>query len=452
MQRLLRLVGDDEVSAARAEGVSDPKFAAISKAVCDLAEDAAILSAEIAIEELDDYVQGAVMSELEELRSDRHAAGASAEATKAEAGLTAESLMTQAESRESEADRAESEIGKRSAEYDVAKEAATVAEAEYQELPLVVRAALKFAWVGVPATAAGVGALVHLALPGVHNPFAKWALIAAAVAAALLTELLIGTLCADLFQKLTGKLRAVCMAIAVMTLLSAIGTTEGFATHVRAQARSEQMTIETDDDGNLLSTGKALTPSLVWTFPLSLLLTLGGSGALGLNALREESETPRRRLKEAQRRLDEAEERLRSQEALPLQQRKEAEILRANAAHQKASAAAAVTETTQLIGAIDAEAKRHEQFIASLSSKARLRYRIAAAEREDHADKLTPRAVERGVLTIATIAGPGTAAGSALALAGAPLAGSLLTGSIVTLLFAALRSRAGRTGLSRRRT
>jgi hypothetical protein len=439
----MRLLGAEAPArSSGAEGTTDPTFAAISEAVCQFAEEAAILSEQVALEELDAYVQGVVLSELEDLRSRRETAGARAEAAVQEAAITTQALSTQAGAREDEAEQAEAEIAVRAAERDVTRAETVVAEAEYQQLPLIIRAALKWAWVGVPATAAGVGALVHLALPGLHNQFAKWALIVAAVAAALLTELLIGTLCADLFQRVKGHWRVIAMLVAVSTLLSAIATTEGFATHVRAEAREKQTELKTDAGGNPITSGQTLTPSLVWTFPLSLLLTLGGSGALGLNALREEGELQRLRLKEAKRRQAEAEQRLREQEILPVRHRKEAEDLRVHAGQHTATATAAQTEAQLLIAVIDSERLRHEQFLASLTSKARLRYRIAAAERAEQAGRPTPVAIERGVLAVATVGGAGTAAGAAASLAGASLPLSLCVGAGVVLM-AALRRYAG---------
>jgi hypothetical protein len=435
-------------ASPQGRAVTDPVFAELMTVVEDLAKEAARLPAEIAIEELNRLVEGLVVGRLEDQRIALRRAAADALARQVTAENEANALHMHADGAEEASFTAEHQVDLCRAQLDAANTIVEEQDAQYEDLPFLTRVALRFAWIGVPATAAGVGALVHLALPGVDDLWARGALVGASIAATLLAEMLIGTLGADVFQSINPAHRIRAIVLAIVVVLASVFATEGFAVAVRDESRQAQAeAIKFDENGNLNLT-EPLSPSLLWTAPLAILLTIAGAGSIGLNSLREQGAPTRTRLKEAKHRRREAEHRLRDAERRPEEHRERASRLRGDASRVIGTATSQVTRVEALSDALDAETRRHDAWLAALSAKVRIGYYVAADERADG----TAQANKAATVTAQTVQRVGASlglagmAGATVALLGAPLAVvSLAACAVIALILGFGAIKGGRS-------
>lgn len=361
----------------------------------ELARMAAPLDPEEAQEALEGYVAGMVLAHWEDERATARRDRSLAEAASVEAERSAAVQAERAEGLEAEADQADQRAQVHSQDEIAARATIDARLAEFEtKFPLLVRAVFRFGWVAVPATAAGLGALVYLALEGTDPEWVRWLLVGAAVAGGLATEMLLGALGAEIYDDTERDRRRRLVVRAFVALLLIVFTTEGFAVWAREGGRSNtgQVAPQIRDDGQI-DAGGDLTPTLIWTAPLSILLTMAGAGAAGFNTLRDGASSARGRVAQAELEASDARRRMLDEQAAARNMRAEAAKRIERAGNARAAAGAEIARVETMVKLFEAEEARHDALRDRFQARARVEYRVAAKRLEQ--DELEGRVASR---------------------------------------------------------
>ncbi|HEY5286555.1 MAG TPA: hypothetical protein VIJ50_05580 [Solirubrobacteraceae bacterium] len=427
--------------AATIGSSDDRMLEEITLAACAVAASCAGLAPSVAEEEIMKYAIGRLSARMyehgEEVKLD--ALKHTAEVPRAEA--VAQAAEAAADGLLEEAEQIEQGRGARRKFEDEAVAEVEVRNEEFGALSLIAKVAPRWrvTIVAMVATASGLGALARLSLEGVEDPLINILVTVAAVAAALSAELLLGTLGAEAYDGLQPNRRRAILLVPVILVVILILGTEIWAAIVRNNGVAATNVGPKLGSGGKLEPVGSTTPSLLWTAPLSVLVTMAGSGIVALTRIRDAANPTRNRLEEAHERLQGAREALRDEDA-------RIERCRERAAEQRAASVKLRGEITsreiygsQLVQAMQDLSERYKGYIEAVSAQAMLAYR-AAAEAREHADQRSLRAFPRAgsalfgrytapfVFLFAIVVGVAAVEATASALAG------VVAGAVVMLI------------------
>jgi hypothetical protein len=288
--------------------------------------------------------------------------------------------------------------------------------------PLIekVRTTWPLAIVAVIATSAGAGTLAHLSLEGVSDEAVRLAITIAAAGGAVATELVLGSFGAETYDRLPEERRRRALLVLSGLLVAVLVGTEVMAAIARQAGVDLTNSFTIDPATGQPSSAGTLTPSLYWTAPLGVLVTLAGSGMVGVARLREASQPVHDALTSATQRYADARATRKETEAAVEKLREKAKASQQTAARLRGKSEAASANSERLLATMDQQAKRHGEIVTAVTARAILEYRIAAAE------------LERGEVERAPAAGPSAGrVSTALSAAGlAGLASGLATASL----------------------
>lgn len=432
----------DGLQPRKVRGSGDP-VVDLTETVCRIAEAAAGLDANLVEEEIAKYVAGSLNAQYyaQATKVGREAFAESAKAVHADqqhavAEDAAQYLVE-------EMDRIASERGVRQAHEQVAEAEIDERLAVVDRLPLIekVKTSWPLALVAMAATSAGVGTLARLSLESVSDTSARTLVTIAAVGGAFASELVIGTLGAETYDRIPAERRRRALLIVLGVLVVALIGTEVLAALARQAGVSGTNAFSIDPTTGQPKVSGAFTPSLLWTGPLAILVTLTGSGVVGLARLRETSKPTYDGLAIARARLAEARKALRDDERRVEQLREQATATRGRAAELRAQSSTASANGERLVSAMDQLSKRHAELIAAVTAQAILEYRIAAANLLRNAGKpeASPAASYDPARRLSTVVGLSGVAGATTGLATTSVAFGAVAAAAV-LVAATLRT------------
>ncbi len=406
--------------------------AKLTEAACAIAESSAPLEPALVEEEMAKYVAGRVNALFH-----ARAAGASEQSFQeaARAGRAdqeqeivdevAEDLLAEAEQIAAGGQTREARKREAEAEVDEQRERIGV-------LPLIekVKTGWPVAIVAMTATSAGVGTLAHLSLEGVSESWAHVLVTIAAVGGAFASELLIGTLGAETYDRIPDDKRRWALVGVLLLIVAILVGTEVFAALARQQGVVKANGFSIDLRTGQPKPSGGLTPSLLWTAPLAVLVTVGGAGVVGVARLREASAPVRDGLRIARDRLAEARRDLEKAERRQEQLREQASSTRERAARLRGESDVARAQSERLVGALDQLSRRHAELIAAITAEAILRYRIASANLAREGGR-APRPPSDPVRRLPAIVGFAGVAGIAVSLATASVLSGMVVASLV---------------------
>jgi len=250
--------------------------------------------------------------------------------------------------------------------------------------PLIekVRTSWVLAIIAVAATSAGTGTLAHLSLEGVSDEAVRLAITIAAAGGAVATELVLGSFGAEAYDRLPEERRRKALFVLSGVLVAVLVGTEVLAAIARQAGVDLTNSFTIDPATGQPSSSGTLTPSLYWTAPLGVLVTLAGSGMVGVARLREASQPVHDALGAARERYAEARATTKKTEADLEKLREKAKASQQTAARLRGESEAATANSERLLTTLDQQAKRHGEIVTAVTARAILEYRIAAAELE----------------------------------------------------------------------
>ena len=261
------------------------------------------------------------------------------------------------------------------AEIDVQRERITA-------LPLIER--VKTHWlaalVALGATSAGVGTLARLSLEGVLLTDGAEPRHGRGGRRRVRRRARLGTFGAEAYNRVPEDRRRRILLV-VMTLIVLVLV----ATEILA-AKARQAGVEATNGFSINpATGQPdftgqLTPPLVWTAPLAMLVTLSGAGVVGLTRLRQASAPLRAQLSDARRRLTEARAALRDDEARVRGLHERATQSSERAATLRGRAETSSARGEHLVASLEQISQQHAAMTERIAAEAILRYRIAAQQ------------------------------------------------------------------------
>jgi hypothetical protein len=414
----------------------DPAVRALADAAVELAVDAAGLEPDEVEELINQFITGGLGARYQQ-RSGETASQAFAEAAKA--ALAAEQQLVA----DRTAERIEAEIDPIAVGEDLHHGREKQGEAEVDEqrerisrLALIekVKAPWAIALVAMAATSAGVGTLARLSLESVSDSLTRTLLTVAAVATAFATELLVGTLGAETYDRIADPRRRRALLLTLGGVVAVLIGTEVLAAFARQHGVEATNNFKINPATGQPEVGGGLTPSLLWTGPLALLATLSGSGVVGLARLRETSQPIYDGLEAAQARVEDARSALARDEARVKALRERVTASQERAASLRGESDSARAHSEQLLATLDQLSKQHADLIAQITAEALLRYRVAAAAaKRAHKPSAAPEreAAPRSQRRASAILGVAGAAGAVATLASASVLLGALVGSMV---------------------
>lgn len=250
--------------------------------------------------------------------------------------------------------------------------------------PLIekVRTSWPLAIIAVIATSAGAGTLAHLSLEGVSDEVVRLAITIAAAGGAVATELVLGSFGAEAYDRLPEERRRRALLMVSVLLVAILVGTEVLAAIARQAGVDLTNSFTIDPATGQPSASGTLTPSLYWTAPLGVLVTLAGSGMVGVARLREASQPIHDALASAKQRYADARATRKETEADVEKLREKAKASQRTAARLRGESEAASANSERLLATMDQQAKRHGEIVSAVTARAILEYRIAAAELE----------------------------------------------------------------------
>jgi hypothetical protein len=307
--------------------------------------------------------------------------------------------------------------------------------------PLIekVRTSWALAIIAVAATSAGAGTLAHLSLEGVSDEAIRLTITIAAAGGAVATELALGSFGAEAYDRLPEERRRRALLVLSGLLLATLVGTEVLAAIARQAGVNVTNSFAIDRATAQPSSTGTLTPSLYWTAPLGVLVTLAGSSMVGVARLREASQPVHDALATARERLADARATTKKTEADVEKLREKAKASQQTAARLRGESEAASANSERLLATLDQQAKRYGEIVSAVTARAILEYRIAAAELErgDH-ERISAESPPGGrVRTALSAAG---LSGLASGLATASLGLGAAVASAVFLLIGVVRT------------
>lgn len=438
LNRLLKSLQDSPWApfVGRDVGVdNDPLALEVTDLACGIAKRCAGLTPDEADEKITEIVVGYINEVLSRrtIQAEKHADQVRLDVARAReqeqvADRAAEQLDREANDVENTAELQSSRVRE-------AKEQLRALRVDMQDLPLLARVQtpLILIVVAVLGSAAGVGALARLSLEGVTEEPTKLTVTIAAGCVAFATELIIGTLGADNYNRIPAQtLRWVIPLVMLLVVVLIVGT-EIFAAIVRQEGLEATQHARGGPGGSR----HPQAPSLLWTGPLAILATISGSGVVGLTRVKESSRTRFEDLEDTAARLKAAEAAVRRDEAAVKQMREEATRRREQAAQLRGTASTAQAHSDNFSATLKYLSQQHAELIRAITNQAKLEYLI---ERQARLDEGTHRVSFRQVLTlvraVSLTVGVSVLAGTLAALLTAAVAPGLLVGSITMIITA----------------
>jgi hypothetical protein len=443
LNRLLHLFGSDPPEAPVAYPAAgrgkDPLIAEVTELACGVAESCAALNPEAAEDAIKDIVVGRINAALNDRTKQVSEQALREELKIAGAREQQQVVDNAADALDEEATMIVGTTELKNSKEREAKEQVEAKRNPINELPLLARVKTPglFVVVAVAASTAGIGTLARLSLAGVQEQPSKWLVTVAAVGGAFAAELVIGTLGAEGYERLSARQRRWAVGLVLIVILLLIGGTEILAAIVRQHGAEASDIFTTSKTTGQATSPKGFTPNLIWTGPLAILVTVAGSGVVGLTRVRESEKPTFDALKDAKDRLAAAQKAVRDDEQKVKELREQATRRREKAAGLRGQASIAETQREHLVAAIQQISDRHAELIRAIVPEALATYRVAAERyaRSGEADmesqqrrRIRP---DRGIpLTL----GYSGLAGTLASLATASVIPGLLVGSIVMIL------------------
>ncbi|MEN3283029.1 MAG: hypothetical protein V7607_4169 [Solirubrobacteraceae bacterium] len=441
---------DDELTIA-VEAVADPAHRPILLAAMEFAREAGACDRSDFEPLIEEFIDQLLEASWEGLRTSVRNDAAAAAAIDARAPIDAAALREVAQGLLAAAAAADRDAHDADVDVTVTGAARDVRSEEYGALPLVVRVPSRVAWVAAPATAAGLGVLVHLALGAIDDSWSAALLIGAAIAGALAAEILLGLLGAELYDRLPPARRPRAVLLTLILILLIALTTEGFAVFARqAGVNSTNAGPQVDPNTGALISNGPTTPTLLWTGPLSILLTIAGAGSVGVRGLREGAKPYRDRLRAAEAELADARKRKVDAAERCARLHREAADATRRASSLAANAAAQTHRVPILLEALEAERARHDSIAQAFKARVLGHHRIV--QERPRPVRRPPVVSRRRVVSLAFVVASlslATLVAGAGAIAGVSPAVSVILGSATVLIMIVAARAAARLQLRR---
>ncbi len=338
--------------------------------------------------------------------------------------------------------RLEQETGPVEADADIQKGREKQAEAEIDvqreriaTLPLIER--VKTHWlaalVALGATSAGVGTLARLSLEGVSDATARNLVTVAAVGGAFAAELVLGTFGAEAYSRVPEDRRRRILFVVMALIVLVLVATEILAAKARQAGVEATNHLSINPTTGQPSFTGQLTPPLIWTAPLAMLVTLSGAGVVGLTRLRQASAPLRAQLSDAGRRLAEARAALRDDEDRVKSLHERATQSSERAATLRGQAEASNGRSEHLVASLERISQQHAAMTERIAAEAILRYRIAAQQLAQTGTEPRMPAPRRRRAFPAALGALGAAGGVATSLFDPAIGVGVLVGSLILL-------------------